>query len=221
MRFNAPRHSYESRTPFATEVTASVRFFDAERGFGFVMPDGGGADAFLPARLVEAAGRGHLPEGTTLTVDLVEGDRGPQVSRIYRFDLSTAVPEGERHGRGDRPQRTDRPARQGRPERGDRFGHGDRPQRSDRPDRGPKPRADLRGGDVPPVATGTVEGTVKWYDAKKGFGFVAPGDGGKDVFVHASALARSGLSGLAENARVRLGVRDGQKGREAVSVEVV
>ena len=92
MRFNAPRHSYESRTPFATEVTASVRFFDAERGFGFVMPDGGGADAFLPARLVEAAGRGHLPEGTTLTVDLVEGDRGPQVSRIYRFDLSTAVP---------------------------------------------------------------------------------------------------------------------------------
>jgi cold shock protein len=226
MRFNAPRHSYESKAPFATEVKASVRFFDADRGFGFVTPEGGGADAFLPARLVEAAGRNHLPEGATLTVDLTEGDRGPQVSRIYRFDLSTAT-ERDRQGRGehrsggDRAQRPDRSARPGRPERGDRFERGDRVPRPDRAERGPRPRADLRGDDVPPVATGTVEGTVKWYDVKKGFGFIAPQDGGKDIFVHASALARSGLSGLAENARVRLGVREGQKGREAVSVEEV
>lgn len=218
MRFNAPRHSYEPKAPFATEVRASVRFFDADRGFGFVTPEAGGADAFLPARLVEAAGRDRLPEGATLTVDLVEGDRGPQVSRIYRFDLSTALPEGERPARGERRSGGDRP------QRPDRFGRGDRPQRperSDRPERGPRPRADLRGDHVPPVATGTVEGTVKWYDAKKGFGFVDVGDGGKDVFVHATALARSGLSGLAENARVRLGVREGQKGREAVSIEEV
>ena len=65
-----------------------------------------------------------------------------------------------------------------------------------------------------------MTGTVKWYDPAKGFGFVSVNDGGKDVFVHRSALSRAGLDSLAEGQTVTLGVVEGQKGREAQSVSV-
>jgi CspA family cold shock protein len=69
----------------------------------------------------------------------------------------------------------------------------------------------------------TVEemGTVKWYNAMKGFGFIAADRGGKDIFVHASALERSGIMGLAEEQRVAVDVADGQKGPEAVSLRLI
>ena len=69
----------------------------------------------------------------------------------------------------------------------------------------------------------TVEeiGTVKWYNANKGFGFIAPDRGGKDIFVHASVLERSGIVDLAEAQRVAVDVADGQKGPEAVGLRVV
>ncbi|MCW8085600.1 cold-shock protein [Roseococcus sp. MDT2-1-1] len=63
-----------------------------------------------------------------------------------------------------------------------------------------------------------MQGTVKWYDAGKGFGFVAPADGGKDVFVHATALERSGLRGLNEGQTVRMQVVQGRKGPEASTI---
>ena len=46
------------------------------------------------------------------------------------------------------------------------------------------------------------KGTVKWYNSQRGYGFIQPADGGKDVFVHASALERSGLGGLSEGQKV-------------------
>jgi CspA family cold shock protein len=63
-----------------------------------------------------------------------------------------------------------------------------------------------------------VRGTVKWYSAEKGFGFVTPQDGGRDVFVHATALERSGLPPLTEGQRVMLRVVQGRKGPEAETV---
>ena len=66
-----------------------------------------------------------------------------------------------------------------------------------------------------------VEGTVKWFNTTKGFGFVAPDNGGKDVFVHVTAVERSGTGPLAENQRVRMKVQQGQKGLEAVSIETL
>ncbi|MEY4680075.1 MAG: cold-shock protein [Alphaproteobacteria bacterium] len=57
-------------------------------------------------------------------------------------------------------------------------------------------------------------GKVKWFDARKGFGFIEPEAGGKDVFVHISAVERAGLSSLAEGQRVSYDVTD-QRGKPA------
>jgi len=61
-------------------------------------------------------------------------------------------------------------------------------------------------------------GTVKWFDATKGFGFISPEDGGKDVFVHHSSINGDGFKTLAEGQLVDFEVKDGQKGPAAVNV---
>ena len=60
-----------------------------------------------------------------------------------------------------------------------------------------------------------ANGTVKWFNATKGFGFIAPESGGKDVFVHISAVERSGLTGLADDQKVTFDIEPGRDGREA------
>jgi cold shock protein len=64
-------------------------------------------------------------------------------------------------------------------------------------------------------------GTVKFYAADKGFGFIVRDRGGKDIFVHASALKRAGISDLAEGQRVAVDMVEGGKGPEAVSIRLV
>lgn len=63
-----------------------------------------------------------------------------------------------------------------------------------------------------------VQGTVKWFNATKGYGFIAPDDGTKDVFVHHSAIQMEGYKTLEENERVEFGVENGPKGPQAVNV---
>jgi len=63
-----------------------------------------------------------------------------------------------------------------------------------------------------------ISGTVKFYNNQKGFGFIAPDDGSKDVFVHATALERAGISGLAEGQKVEFDTaEDRRTGKIAVS----
>jgi len=67
-----------------------------------------------------------------------------------------------------------------------------------------------------------MQGTVKFYDSYRRFGFIAPDDGGKDVFVHISALQRSGIDGLREGQRVSFETEPGRDGRlRAVDVSIV
>lgn len=69
--------------------------------------------------------------------------------------------------------------------------------------------------------TTQVEGTVKFYNPDKGFGFVVPDNGGKDVFVSARVLERTGLRNLDPEQRVRMATRTGQKGPMAESIEIL
>ncbi len=64
-------------------------------------------------------------------------------------------------------------------------------------------------------------GTVKWYNPDKGFGFIVRDRGGKDIFVHASALNRAGLTELSEGQRVAVDMIEGGKGPEAITVRLV
>jgi CspA family cold shock protein len=64
-------------------------------------------------------------------------------------------------------------------------------------------------------------GTVKWFNSKKGYGFIQPSDGSKDVFVHVTAVERAGLGGLNDGQKVDYDVEEGQRGRtSAVNLKV-
>jgi CspA family cold shock protein len=117
-------------------------------------------------------------------------------------------------GFGDRPPRRDFGAPGGGGFGGPRGGFGgDRGGfGGDRP-----PRRDFdQGGGGPTYA---VNGTVKWFDQVRGFGFVTPDDGGQDVFLHSSVLQRAGRQDVQQGEKVALDVRDGQRGRQAVTMK--
>lgn len=205
--------SRAAAAPSGPERDATVKWFNKEKGFGFVELADGSGDAFLHIRAVEAAGHADLLPGTRLTVHTAQGQKGPQVTDVTSVDTSTAEAA---------PMRDARPPRTGGFGGGDRFGGGGGyggGGGGGYGDRG----GDRGGGGGGRFASGPsteMTGTVKWYDPAKGFGFVSVNDGGKDVFVHRSALSRAGLDSLAEGQQVVLGVVEGQKGREAQSINV-
>jgi cold shock protein len=65
-----------------------------------------------------------------------------------------------------------------------------------------------------------ARGTVKWFDGEKGFGFITPEEGGKDLFVHFSNITGSGFRTLEEGATVTFEVGEGRKGPEAIDVQL-
>jgi len=76
-------------------------------------------------------------------------------------------------------------------------------------------------GMPPSGPTEEMTGVVKWYKPEKGFGFVAPDDGGKDIFIHKSIIARLGLSSMETGQKVKMSVHTASKGREAVSIDLI
>jgi cold shock protein len=211
--------------PSGPEQEATVKWFNPEKGFGFAELSDGSGDAFLHIRAVEAAGHSELEPGTKLQVRVAAGQRGPQVTEVLSVDTSTAQPKGARPPRsggfGDRGGfgGGDRGGYGGG---GDRFGGGGGGGYGD--------RGGGFGGGAPrrtpyqAAPTGPVEdltGTVKRYNPAKGFGFIAPDDGGRDVFVHRSALERARLPDLQEGQKVQIGVTQGMKGREVATIDVM
>ena len=67
----------------------------------------------------------------------------------------------------------------------------------------------------------TQTGTVKWFDEGKGYGFITPDAGGKDLFAHFSEIQGTGFKSLAENQRVEFEVKQGQKGPQAAAIRVL
>lgn len=83
------------------------------------------------------------------------------------------------------------------------------------------PRTAWGGPGVARINKGNVNmttGTVKWFNAKKGFGFIAPDEGDKDVFVHITAVHEAGLQGLDEGQKVTFEIQDDEKGLKAVNL---
>ncbi len=214
-------------------IDAKVKWFNPTKGFGFVTVADGSEDVFIHASALQAHGVMSLSEGATVRCEVVQGQKGRQVSKLLKVDESTATPSaprpprspfggGDRFG-GDRGGYGDRGGGfgggGGRFGGGDRFGggggFGDRPPR---PPFGGAPR-----DRTPPAPMGPseeMEGTVKWYRAEKGFGFVTASDGGKDVFVHLNVLRRAGLSSLEPDQHVKMTVVTTAKGREATEISL-
>jgi cold shock protein len=171
------------------EVDAVVKWFNGQKGFGFVELGDGSGDAFLHVAVLQQSGRQSVLPGSKMRVATAQGPKGRQVARVITVDESTAT---------EAPRR---PPREGGPGGGGAGGGFSR---------GPR---DLS-------SAVEMSGTVKWFNTEKGFGFIAPEGGGKDVFIHISVLGRSGITGLAEGQQVSMRVVETPKGREAVSISL-
>lgn len=155
-------------------IDAELLWFNPSKGFGFVKLSDG-AEAYLHIRVLEAAGRRDLSDGTHLKVIVEEAPRGRQVAKVVDI--------------GDHTPKTS------------------------------AAESIIEGGAVG-TAQLEIEGTVKWYNLEKGFGFIAPDNGEKDVFLHATALTRAGLSVLEEGQRVVFQSGRGKKGMEVQAIRL-
>jgi CspA family cold shock protein len=165
------------------EGTGVVKFFNGQKGFGFVVRDDGGEDVFVHISAVEQAGLTGLAEGQPLGFTLV--DRG---GRISATDLKI---DGEPMPVQDRGPRPDRPA-------------------------GGPGGAAGGGGGGRELTGEKATGTVKFFNAMKGFGFIQRDDGQPDAFVHISAVERAGMTSLNEGDRLEFELEvDNRRGKYA------
>lgn len=170
-----PSFSQHPSPAAANPVEAQVKWFNASKGFGFVKASDG-TEAYLPLRVLEAAGSREVADGARLKVTLEATRKGHQVAQV--LEIIEASPT-------------------------------------------PTPASAAETSSFRPSERDETAGTVKWYNREKGFGFIAPETGGKDVFVHASALSRSGLSELADGQKVIFEQGQGKKGAEVQSLRLV
>ncbi|MFA6218924.1 MAG: cold-shock protein [Erythrobacter sp.] len=147
----------------------TVKFFNGQKGFGFIQQDGGGEDVFVHISAVERAGLEGLAEGQELEFNLV--DRGGKVSAQDLQVVGDVIPVQQRGG-GEREA---------------------------------APRRELTGE--------KASGTVKFFNAMKGFGFLTRDDGQPDAFVHISAVERSGLTTLNEGERYEFDLEVDRRGK--------
>lgn len=177
------------QTPSETfRLAGKIKWFNRSKGFGFIIPNDGSGDVFLPLSALERAGHGEAPDGASIVFEWTQGPKGRAVAQVLELDASTATPRAPRENRF----------------RGGGGGGGGRD-----------------GYDEPAEMTESLDGVVKWYDPARGFGFVLPNDGTKDIFVHVTALRRSGIEMLEPGQPVRMMVAQARRGREASSIQLI
>ncbi|GAB6939632.1 cold-shock protein [Isoptericola variabilis] len=214
----------------------TVRWFDADRGFGFIDLGNEAEDLFVHAsEIVGEDGPKQLREGQAVEFEVGEGDRGPQARRVrVTGDRAADAPVGvlgtvawyepakgygfitPDGGRGEVFVHSSAIVTGGAISEGQRVAFlvvdGEKGPQADH-------LLPLAAEAAAPSSDGG-DGTVSWFDDVKGFGFIAPDAGGGDVFVHVNALG-PGLTGLSEGARVTFDVVDGDKGPNARDVRLV
>jgi CspA family cold shock protein len=159
-----------------------VKFFNPQKGFGFIVRDDGGEDVFVHISAVEQAGLTDLADGQPLEFTLV--DRGGRISAT-NLRIEGEPMEVVRGGAAA--------PREGAP---GGFGGGDR-----------GPQRQLTGE--------KSQGTVKFFNAMKGFGFISRDDGQPDAFVHISAVERAGLPTINEGDRFEFDIEVDRRGKYA------
>ncbi|MCZ8311494.1 MAG: cold shock domain-containing protein [Magnetospirillum sp.] len=174
-------------------IEAVVKWFNTTKGFGFIAPTDGSPDVFLHAAALEQAGLPPPAEGAKIKCEVGPGKKGPQVMRVHEVDGRA----GTGGGAG-----------------GPSAGPGG--PRGPRAPRGPGGGGSFRERDDVDLAGAIdVEGKIKWYSPEKGYGFVVANDGGKDVFVNAAVLRRSGVPSVDLDQLVRTSYVVTPRGREA------
>ncbi len=172
-------------------ATGTVKFFNAAKGFGFVVRDDGAEDVFVHISAVEQIGLRELGEGQKLAFTLTD--------RNGRISATDIVIEGDIVAPRERSERSfeDRPPRAAPGGAGGGFG-GDR-------------------GDRIPSDGTRYEGTVKFFNGQKGFGFIQRDDGQPDAFVHISAVERSGMRDLGDGQRISFELEQDRRGKMAAT----
>ena len=230
-------------------IRATVKWFNTAKGFGFVTPADGSPEAFLHLSALRQAGFESVGEGSGLTVELGQSPKGRQVVRVVEVDAGSATPaRGDGGGGfGDRGGFRDRDRDRGGFGGGDRGGFGGGDRGGFGGPRGPRSfggggGGGFGGGDRGGFGGGgggggggagyqapspadiaraeQMDGVVKWFSAIKGYGFIQPNSGGKDVFLHITVLRNAGIQGLNPGQAVRMKVLTARKGPEAVSIEL-
>lgn len=153
-------------------IKARLKWFNAAKGFGFVVPEEDPVDAFLHITQLQRLGLHGLGEGAEVLCVIDRRDKGAIVTELIEVVSLGVIPANA-------------------------------------------PEIDENG-----TGLYKIKGIVKLYFEEKGFGFVTPDDGMKDIFVHKSCLDHCGVSQLYPGQRVRIFFKIADKGREAVQIEI-